>query len=64
MNRFELYEEIKKKDRNIKACIVTAYELYYESLKQKFPILEVGCYIRKPIDMDDLVRRLKKELFD
>ena len=64
MNGFELYQEIKKKDKNIKACFVTAYELYFESLQQQFPKLDVGCYIRKPIDMDDLVKRVKKELID
>jgi len=62
LNGFELYREIKKKDNGVKACLVTAYELYYESLKQKFPKLEVGCFIRKPIDIDDLVKRIKKEL--
>ena len=64
MNGFELYQEIKKKDIIVKACFVTAYELYFESLKRQFPKLNVGCYIRKPIDMDDLVKRVKKELFD
>jgi DNA-binding response OmpR family regulator len=41
MNGFELYQEIKKKDDKVKACFVTANEVYYESLKQKFPKLEV-----------------------
>jgi hypothetical protein len=47
-------------DKNVKACFVTAYELYYESLKQKFPKLEVGCFIRKPTNMEDLVKRVKR----
>ena len=63
MNGFELYQEIKKKDDKVKACFVTADELYYDSLKQQFPKLDVGCLIRKPIDMDDLVDRIIKELF-
>src|SRR6266496_5426773 len=29
MNGFELYQELKKKDKNVKARFVTAYELYY-----------------------------------
>jgi len=33
INGFELYQEIKEKDKNVKASFVTAYELYYESLK-------------------------------
>jgi DNA-binding response OmpR family regulator len=64
MNGFELYQEIKKKDKNVKACFVTAHELYYESLKKEFPKVDVGCFIRKPIDIDDLVKRIKTELFD
>jgi two-component system catabolic regulation response regulator CreB/two-component system response regulator ChvI len=64
MNGFELYQEIKKKDRNVKACFVTAYELYYESLKKEFPKVDAGCFIPKPIDIDDLVKRIKTELFD
>jgi DNA-binding response OmpR family regulator len=62
LNGFELYQEIKKKDKNVKACFITAYELYYESLKREFPNANVGCFIRKPIDMDDLVNRVKTEL--
>jgi hypothetical protein len=56
--------EIKKKDKNVKACFVTARELYYESLKKEFPKIDVGCFIRKPIDIDDLVSRIEKELCD
>jgi len=62
MNGFELYQEIKKKDKNVKACFVTAYELYYESLKKEYPKLNAGCFISKPFDMKNLVNRIKKEL--
>jgi len=64
MNGFELYREIKKKDDKVKVCFVTAYEVYYESLKKEFPKLEVGCFISIPIDIDDLVKRINKVLFD
>src|SRR5437660_939932 len=62
LNGFELYQEINKKDKNIKACFVTAYELYYESLKKEYPKLNVDCFISKPFDMNNLVNRIKKEL--
>jgi len=64
MNGFELYQEIKKKDKNVKACFVTAHEMYYESLKKEFPKVDVGCLIRKPIDIDDLVERIRQELVE
>jgi two-component system, OmpR family, response regulator ChvI len=62
MNGYELYQEIKKKDDKVKVCFVTASDIFLESPKQRFPRMDVDCLIRKPIDMDDLVNRINKEL--
>jgi DNA-binding response OmpR family regulator len=62
MNGLELYQEINKKDKNVKACFVTSYELCYESLKKEYPKLNLGCFISKPFDMNYLVNKIEKEL--
>jgi two-component system, OmpR family, response regulator ChvI len=62
MNGFELYQQIEKMDHNVKVCFITAFEVYYEALKEIFPNLEVGCFIKKPIEISDLVNRIKVEL--
>jgi two-component system, OmpR family, response regulator ChvI len=64
MNGFELYHKIRNitTDTKIKACFITAYDLYYEPLKKEFPGLNVGCFIRKPFELKDLVNRLNQEL--
>ncbi|MGC2598468.1 MAG: response regulator [Nitrososphaeraceae archaeon] len=62
MGGFELYREIQKKDKKANACFITAYEIYYESLKHEFPGLNVGCFITKPIEINSLVKRIKMEL--
>ncbi len=62
MGGFELFKEIQKKDKNANACFITAYEIYYESLKRDFPGLNVGCFITKPIEIGSLVRRIRMEL--
>lgn len=64
MNGFELYREIKKltKNESIAACFITAYEVYYEQLKEEFPKVDVGCFIKKPINACDLIKRIKQEL--
>jgi len=62
LNGFELYQEIKKKDENVKECFITAFEVYYEQLRKDFPKLNVGCFIKKPVDIDSLVKRIKEEL--
>jgi two-component system, OmpR family, response regulator ChvI len=62
MNGFELYEELKKIDDKPKVCFITAYELYYEALKKDFPKLDVGCFMKKPISIEDLATKISKEL--
>jgi DNA-binding NtrC family response regulator len=62
MNGFELYQEIEKVDKKTKVCFITAFEVYYHALREIFPTLEVGCFIRKPIQIDDLVKRINAEI--
>jgi CheY-like chemotaxis protein len=75
MNGFELYREIRKIDGRVKVCFVTAFEVYYEELKKKFQSSsnasqpqrygqeeDIKCFIQKPIDIDELVKRIKEEL--
>ncbi len=66
MNGFELYQELRKKaaadKKDIKTCFITAYEVYYETLKKEFPGLNVGCFISKPIEIKHLVKRIREEL--
>ncbi len=61
MNGFELYKEMEKIDA-VKVCFITAFEVYYEALKEVFPNMEVECFIRKPIEIADLVKKINEEL--
>ena len=61
INGFELYEKIKKIDSKVKACFITAHEVYYESLREIFPTMDLDCYV-KPIEIEDLVNHIKAEL--
>jgi two-component system, OmpR family, response regulator ChvI len=58
MNGFELYEKVREIDDKAKACFITAHELYYESLRDLFPGFEVDCFMRKPIENEDLLRKV------
>ena len=66
MDGFSLYEEIRKIDNKVKVCFITAFEMNYQALRAIFPAAtgtdDIGCFIRKPVDMDDLVRRIKAEI--
>jgi response regulator RpfG family c-di-GMP phosphodiesterase len=62
MNGFDLYRKLKNKDDNVKYCFMTAYEVYYETLKKDYPGLNVGWFIKKPISTVDLVKEIKSKL--
>ena len=66
MNGFELYQEIRKVDTKVKVCFITAFEINYQALRAVFPAAtttdDIGCFIRKPVDMDDLVKRINAEI--
>jgi two-component system, OmpR family, response regulator ChvI len=61
INGFQLYDKIKNIDRDVKACFITAHEVYYESLREIFPGIELDCFV-KPIQIEDLVKHVKEEL--
>ncbi|MDP9289721.1 MAG: response regulator [Thermoproteota archaeon] len=74
---FKLYQEMKKRDNNIKAIFVTAFKVNYEVLRDLFSGGGVdiydedvaailadsgGRFIRKPVHLHELVKRVKTEL--
>jgi DNA-binding response OmpR family regulator len=58
----ELYDEMKKIDGKLKVCFLTATYMNYEDARKTFPSLEIECFIQKPIEIKDLVRRVNAEL--
>jgi CheY-like chemotaxis protein len=63
MSGFELYQRIKDIDHQAKVCFITAYEESLNDFKRLFPSLEeVDCFVRKPIEMHNLVKIVKSKL--
>ena len=62
MSGFKLYEKIHRIDSACKVCFVTAFEIYYRSLKEFFPNLDVTCFIRKPVSNVELLNHIASEL--
>lgn len=62
MTGFELYQKISKIDIKAKVCFITAFEVYYRALLEEFTDLQRKCFIQKPISIDELVKRIQKEL--
>ncbi|MGH9979612.1 MAG: response regulator transcription factor [Nitrososphaeraceae archaeon] len=62
MNGFELCEKILQKDTNIKICFMTAGEVNMNAIREVHSLRSIGCFIRKPITTEALVRRIRAEL--
>jgi DNA-binding response OmpR family regulator len=59
---FELSKRLRKKDKEIKICFLTAFEEYYQSLKEQYPDLDVKCFMKKPISITELYKHIVREL--
>ena len=62
MNGFELCEKLLQKDINVKVCFMTAGEINMDATREVHPLKSIGCFIKKPITTDALVRRIRAEL--
>ena len=66
LDGFGLYERIRKIDVKVKVWFITAYEIYYKTLKEvslkskEETILDR--FIKKPIEINNLVKSIKSEL--
>ncbi len=59
MNGFQLYRKIRDVDNKVKVCFLTAFDESRGELRTSFPFLEeVKCYLKKPITVRELVKRL------
>jgi DNA-binding response OmpR family regulator len=55
LNGFALYREIRRLDKKVKICFLTAGEMYYGYAK---------CFIRKPIDNEELMKQINEIMID
>ena len=62
MNGFELCEKILAIDINVKVCVMSCVEINREALREIYQSLSLGCFIRKPVTIDYLVKRIMSEL--
>ena len=62
MNGFELCEKILAIDNNVRICFMSTVEINREGLREIYPTLSLGCFMRKPVTIDYLLKRIMSEL--
>jgi response regulator of citrate/malate metabolism len=62
MNGFQFCEKVLELDVNIRVCFISAAELNIEALREVYPRVGFGCFIKKPVTIEYLATRLSAEL--
>jgi len=62
MNGFQLCEKMLAIDINVRVCFMSSGKINREALSDIYPAISVGCFIRKPVTLDYLLKRIMSEL--
>jgi DNA-binding response OmpR family regulator len=64
LDGFALYREIRRLDKKVKVCFLTAGEIYYDAYSDIFSSLSKKYFIRKPIENEELMARINEIITD
>jgi DNA-binding response OmpR family regulator len=62
MNGFDFCVKVLEVDANPRVCFMSAGLINQEALREQYPSLSIGCFIKKPVTIENLIRRVKAEL--
>ena len=62
INGFELYRRLQNVDKKLRVCFITAFEIYFDEFKRVFPKIQVDCFVKKPVSIQQLVNIIAAQL--
>ena len=62
MDGFQLAQNLVRRDPNVRVCFITAGEINMDAAREVHPLKSMGCFIKKPITVEQLLKRIKAEL--
>jgi DNA-binding response OmpR family regulator len=62
MNGFDFCAKVLEIDINPRVCFMSSGLINEEALREQYPSLSFGCFIIKPVTIENLVKRVKAEL--
>lgn len=62
MNGFELCKKILELDLNVKICFMSTGEVNLYALRDVYPKIGMGCFVKKPIKVKNLIKMVEAEL--
>jgi DNA-binding response OmpR family regulator len=62
LDGFQLAQNLVRRDLNVRVCFMTAGELNMDAAREVHPLKSIGCFIKKPITTEQLIKRIRTEL--
>jgi DNA-binding response OmpR family regulator len=59
MDGFQLAQNLVRRDLNVRVCFITAGEINMNAAREVHPLKSIGCFIKKPISADQLIKRIR-----
>lgn len=62
MDGFQLAHKLLQRDINVRVCFMTSGEINMATAREVHPLKSIGCFIKKPITAEQLLRRIRAEV--
>ena len=62
LDGFQLAQNLVRRDINVRVCFMTAGEINMDAAREVHPLKSIGCFIKKPIGIEQLIKRIRTEL--
>jgi CheY-like chemotaxis protein len=62
LNGFQLCEKLVDLDANLRICFMSGGEMNQDAIREIYPKISIGCFIKKPIGASELIERVNSQL--
>ncbi|HEY7570835.1 MAG TPA: response regulator [Nitrososphaeraceae archaeon] len=62
LNGFQLCEKLVDLDANLRVCFMSGGEMNQDAIREIYPKISIGCFIKKPIGAGELIERVISQL--
>ena len=62
LDGFQLAQNLVRRDLNVRVCFMTSGEINMDAAREVHPLKSIGCFIKKSITAEELIKRIREEL--
>ena len=62
LDGFQLAQNLVRRDLNVRVCFMTSGEINMNAAREVHPLKSIGCFIKKPITAEELIKLIRAEL--